>query len=404
MNDSVVITALGRTAVGKMGGSLKDVPSIDMATFIIEEVLKKFNIEKDTIDGVIFGNVENRSDESCLARWAAIKAGLREDCDGYNVQRLCGSGMQALHNAVDDILLGRKEVVIAGGVENMSRYSFALDKARFGYRMGDSVLIDTLMQTLADNPDPLKRPAAQTAENLCAIYNITREDSDEFAYQSHQRACRAIKEGKFKDEIIPIEVPAGNKKTKVFEVDEHPREDTTMESLGALRPIIKDGIVTAGSACGINDGASAVVVMKESKAKELGLKPIAKVISGAAVGVKPNIFGIGPAYAIRAALKRANMTLDQMQLIEINEAFAAQVIACERELGISHDIVNVNGGAVALGHALGNSGLRITITLLSEMKKRGLKYGVSSLCIGAGMGIATIFELCDLNKNLANVY
>lgn len=395
MEKEVVIVGMGRTAVGKMGGSLKDVPAIDMATFIIEEVCKRSGVDKSVIDGVVFGNVENRSDESCLARWAAIRAGLREDCDGYNVQRLCGSGMQAIHCAVNEIQLGLRDVVFAGGVENMSRYRFVLDKARFGYRLGDSKLYDTLMQTLADNPDPLKRPAAQTAENLCGIYGITKEDQAVFAYQSHTRAINAIDNGYFKDEIIPINVPAGRGKTVVFDTDEHARRDTSVEQMMSLKPIIPDGTVTAGTACGINDGVSGMVLMTADKAKELGLKPIARVVSQAAVGVKPNIFGIGPAWAIRKAVERAGMTLDQMELVEINEAFAAQVIACERELGISHDIVNVNGGAVALGHALGNSGIRISVTLLSELKRRGLKRGVSSLCIGAGMGIATVFELCD---------
>ncbi len=393
MGDSIVVAGMGRTAVGKMGGSLAEVPAIDMASFVIEKVIERTGIGKELIDEVIFGNVENRSDESCLARWAAIKAGLREECDGYNVQRLCGSGMQAIHNAADSITLGRKEVVLAGGVENMSRYRFVLDRARFGYRMGDNVLYDTLTQTLADNPDPLKRPAAQTAENLCGIYHITKEDQAVFSYQSHMRAAQANDKGYFEDEIIPIEVPDGRKRTRLFQEDEHFRRDTTVEQMMGLKPIIKDGTVTAGTACGINDGASAMILMKESMAAKLGIAPIARIVSQAATGCRPNIFGIGPAAAIRIALKRAGLSLDQMELIEINEAFAAQVIACERELNLSHDIVNVNGGAIALGHALGNSGVRISITLLSEMKRRGMRYGVSSLCIGSGMGIATIFEV-----------
>ncbi len=392
MYDHVVIAGMGRTAVGKMGGSLKDVPAIDLATFIIEQVTARSGVEKSLIDASIFGNVENRSDESCLARWAAIRAGLREDCDGFNVQRLCGSGMQALHCGVDEILLGRRDVVFVGGVENMSRYRFVLDGARFGYRMGDDRLLDTLTQTLADNPDPLKRPAAQTAENLCELYHISKEDQATFACGSHARAITAFDEGRIDEEIIPIEVPAGRRTTKIFDTDEHPRRDTSLEQMMSLPPIIKGGTVSAATACGINDGASGMILMRESRARELGLKPLARVVSQAAVGVRPNIFGIGPAWAIRKALDRAGMTLEQMQLVEINEAFAAQVIACERELGLSHDIVNVNGGAVALGHALGNSGLRISITLLAEMKRRGLRYGVSSLCIGAGMGIATVFE------------
>lgn len=395
MNDPVVIADMGRTAVGKMGGSLKDVPAIDMAAFIIEKVTGRAGIDKALIDATVFGNVENRSDESCLARWAAIKAGLRDDCDGFNVQRLCGSGMQALHSGADEILMGRRDVVFIGGVENMSRYRYVLDGARFGYRMGDNKLMDTLTQTLADNPDPLKRPAAQTAENLCAMYAISKEDQVRFACQSHERAVAAIDSDRFQDEIIPIEVPDGRKATRMFDTDEHPRRDSNFEQMMKLRPIIANGSVTAATACGINDGASGMLIMRESKAGELGIKPVAKVLSCAAVGVRPDIFGIGPAAAIRKALERVDMRLEQLELIEINEAFAAQVIACERELGISHDIVNVNGGAVALGHALGNSGLRITITLLAEMRRRGLRHGASSLCIGAGMGIATIFEICE---------
>lgn len=391
--DKIIVAEMARTAVGKFGGSLKDTPAIDMATFMIEQVLARAGVGKKLVDEVVFGNVENRSDESCLARWAAIRAGLRDECSGYNVQRLCGSGMQAIHNAADSITLGRNDIVIAGGVENMSRYRYVMDKARFGYRMGDGALLDTLTQTLADNPDPQKRPAAQTAENLCAIYGITRKDSDEFAWQSQMRAIDAIAQKRFDEEIVPIEVPEGRKGTRIFSVDEHPRADTTMEALAKLWPIMPDGIVTAGTACGINDGASAMLLMKENKAMDLGIAPKARILSSAVVGCRPDIFGIGPAHAIRLALQRAGLTLDQLELIEINEAFAAQVIACERELGISHDIVNVNGGAVALGHALGNSGVRVSITLISEMKRRGAKYGAASLCIGAGMGIATIFEV-----------
>jgi acetyl-CoA C-acetyltransferase len=395
MKDHVVVVGMGRTAVGRMGGALSNVPAIDLATFIVESVIKRTKIKKELIDECIFGNVENRSDESCLARWAAIKAGLPETCDGYNVQRLCGSGMQALHNGVDSLVLERKETIFCGGVENMSRYRYVLDKARFGYRMGDSKLYDTLMQTLADNPDPLKRPAAQTAENLCALYNITKKDQAIFAQQSQERAINAIDRGYFKDEIIPLDLPAKAGKSTVFDTDEHPRRDTSIESMMELKPIIKDGTVSAGTACGINDGASGMIIMKESKAEKLGLRPLARILGQAAVGVRPDIFGIGPAWAIREALKRASLPLEKMELIEINEAFAAQVIACERELGVSHEIVNVNGGAIALGHALGNSGLRVTITLLSEMARRGSRYGVSSLCIGAGMGIATVFERCN---------
>jgi acetyl-CoA C-acetyltransferase len=311
---------------------------------------------------------------------------------GYAINKLCGSSLKALHNASDSILLGRHNIVLAGGVENMSGYRYAMDKARFGYRMGDDVLIDTLMQVLADNPDSQKRPAAQTAENLAKLYDITREDQDIFAYTSQQRAVSAIKEGKFKEEIIPMEVKVSKKQTKIIDTDEHPRAETTVEGLAKLSPIVPGGTVTAGNACGINDGASLMMLMSEKKAQELKMKPIAKIRGYASAGVEMHIFGIGPAPAIRASLKRANLNLGDMGLIEINEAFAAQVIACEKELGLDHNIVNVNGGAIALGHALGNTGTRISITLLKEMVRRKCKYGVSSACIGSGLGIAVVWE------------
>ncbi|MGD0819114.1 MAG: thiolase family protein [Desulfomonilia bacterium] len=392
MSNDVVVVEMGRTAVGRMGGGLTNVPSIELATFIISSIMKKVNFDPEEIGEVILGNVENRSNESCLARWAGQRAGLPVSVIGYGINKLCGSGLKALHNAADSILAGRNDVVLAGGVENMSQYRYALNKARFGYRMGDDILVDTLMQVLADNPDPQKRPAAQTAENLAKLYDITREDQDIFAYTSQQRAISAIKEGKFKEEIIPIEVKVSKKQTKIIDTDEHPRAETTVEGLAKLSPIVPGGTVTAGNACGINDGASLMMLMSEKKAQELKMKPIAKIRGYASAGVEMHIFGIGPAPAIKASLKRANLNLGDMGLIEINEAFAAQVIACEKELGLDHNMVNVNGGAIALGHALGNTGTRISITLLKEMIRRKCKYGVSSACIGSGLGIAVVWE------------
>jgi len=392
MSNDVVVVEMGRTAVGRMGGGLANVPSIELATFIISSIMKKVNFDPAEIGEIILGNVENRSNEACLARWAGQRAGLPVSVVGYGINKLCGSGLKALHNASDSILLGRHNIVLAGGVENMSGYRYAMDKARFGYRIGDDVLVDTLMQVLADNPDPQKRPAAQTAENLAKLYDITREDQDIFAYTSQQRAVSAIKEGKFKEEIIPIEVKVSKKQTKIFDTDEHPRAETTLEGLAKLPPIVPGGTVTAGNACGINDGASLMMLMSEKKAQELKMKPIAKIRGYASAGVEMHIFGIGPAPAIKASLKRANLNLGDMGLIEINEAFAAQVIACEKELGLDHNMVNVNGGAIALGHALGNTGTRISITLLKEMISRKCKYGVSSACIGSGLGIAVVWE------------
>lgn len=391
MSNDVVVVEMCRTAVGRMGGALTSVPAIELATFIISTIMKRVKFDPAEVNELVMGNVENRSNESCLARWAGQLAGLPVTVVGYGINKLCGSGLKALHTASDSIRAGRNEVVLAGGVENMTQYRYAVDKGRYGYRLGDGVFIDTLMQVLADNPDPLRRPAAQTAENLSDKYNITREEMDMFAYTSQMRAVEAIKAGRFKDEIVPIEVKAG-KKQVVFDTDEHPRADTTLEGLAKLRPIIPGGRVTAGSACGINDGASIMMLMSEKKAQELGMKPVAKIRGYASAGVPMNIFGIGPAPAIMNSLKHAGLKLDDMGLIEINEAFAAQVIACERELNLDHNIVNVNGGAVALGHALGNTGTRISITLLHEMFRRKCKYGVSSACIGSGLGIAVVWE------------
>jgi acetyl-CoA C-acetyltransferase len=374
-----------------MGGSLANVPAIDLATFIISSIMKKVDFDPKQIDEVIMGYVENRSNDSCLARWAAMRAGLPVRVHGYCINKLCGSSMQALHNAADSIIAGRYEIVLVGGVENMSQYRYAVDRARFGYRMGDGVFVDTLMQVLADNPDPQKRPAANTAENLAKMYNISREDQDLFAYTSQQRAAEAMKE-KFREEIVPIEVQVNRKQRKIFDTDEHPRPQTTLESLAKLPPIIPGGTVTAGNACGINDQASIMLVMSEKKAQELNLKPVAKIRGYASVGVEMHIFGIGPVGAIKGALKRANLTLGDLGLVEINEAFAAQVLACEKELGLDHEIVNVNGGAIALGHALGNTGTRISITLLKEMLRRKCKYGASSACIGSGLGVAVVWE------------
>ena len=396
MSNDVVVVEMGRTAVGRMGGGLANVPSIELATFIISSVMKKVSFDPAEVDEIILGNVENRSNESCLARWAGQRAGLPVSVTGYGINKLCGSGLKAVHNATDSILVGRNNVVLAGGVENMTQYRYGLNKARYGYRLGGDILLDTLTEVLADNPDPKKRPAAQTAENLAEKYKITRQDQDLFAYQSQQRALAAIKDGKFKKEIIPMEVKVSKKETKIIDTDEHPRAETTLEGLAKLNPILPNGTVTAGNCCGINDGASLMILMSEKKAQELKMKPIAKIRGYASAGVEMHIFGIGPAPAIRKSLKMANLNLSDLGLVEINEAFAAQVIACEKELGLDHNIVNVNGSAIALGHALGNTGTRISITLLQEMIRRKCKYGVSSACIGSGLGIAVVWENLSL--------
>jgi len=395
MSNDVVVVEMGRTAVGRMGGGLADVSALDLATFIISSIMKRVSFDPALIDEIVLGNAENRSNHSILARWAGQRAGLPVSVVGYCINKLCGSSLKALHTAADSIRVGRNNIVLAGGVENMSEFRYAINKGRYGYRLGDDVLVDTLTELLADNPDPQKRPAAQTAENLAVKYKITREEQDVFAYTSQQRAIAAIKEGKFKDEIIPMEVKVGRKGTKIVETDEHPRPETTMEGLAKLSPIIPGGTVTAGNACGINDAASLMMLMSEKKAQELGMKPLAKIRGYASAGVEMHIFGIGPAPAIKKSLEMANVKLGDLGLIEINEAFAAQVLACEKELGLDHNIVNVNGGAVALGHPVGATGTRISITLLHEMFRRNCKYGVSSACIGSGLGVAVVWEnLC----------
>lgn len=390
--DDIVVVSMARTAVGKMGGALANESAVDVSAFMMTEVLKRANLQPNVVDEVVWGNVENRSSDSCLSRWASQKAGMEVSSTGYGVNMLCGSSFRAIQNACDSMKVGYNKAVIVGGVEIMSAYPFSLEKARFGYRMGDGVLYDTLTQVLADNPDPEKRPAANTAENLCKMYDISREQQERFAVESQNRAADAIDKGRFKDEIAPYEVKE-KKGSFIFDTDEHPRRGTTAEQMQKLRPIIPGGTVTAGTACGINDGASAMMLMTGEKARELGLKPMAKILGYGTGGVPMHIFGIGPVPAIAKALKMAELSIEDIQLIEINEAFAAQVIACEKEMKLDHSIVNVNGGAIALGHALGSSGTRISITLLYEMRRRGLKYGVSSACVGSGLGGATVFEL-----------
>jgi acetyl-CoA C-acetyltransferase len=309
----------------------------------------------------------------------------------YTLNRLCGSGLQAINNAAQEILSGNAEIIIAGGTENMSRYPYLLDKARWGYRMGDSALIDNLTTVLSD---PFTSAhMGITAENVAEKYGINREDSDAFAVRSQQLTDAAIKAGYFKEQIVPVAVP--QKKGEALQVvtDEHPRPQTTLESLAKLKPaFIKTGVVTAGNASGINDAAAAVVVMSASKAKELQLKPRLRLVAQAVAGVPPEIMGIGPVPAVKKALARAGMTLDQIDLIELNEAFAAQSLACARELGLDMSKVNVNGGAIAVGHPIGATGAILTVKIMYELERRGLRYGLVTACIGGGQGIATIFE------------
>lgn len=392
MLQDVVIVSAVRTAIGSFQGSLKDVPAPTLGSIVIKEALRRSGLEPDRVDEVIMGNVLQAGLGQNPARQAAIQAGLPETVPAMTINKVCGSGLKAVHLAYQAIAAGEADIVVAGGFENMSQAPYLLKNARSGFKMGDQTLIDSMIHDglwCAFNDYHM----GITAENLASQYHITREEQDEFAARSQARAAKAIEEGKFKEEIVPVEIPQRKGDPIIFDTDEFVRPGTTVEKLSALRPAFKkDGTVTAGNASGINDGAAAVVVMSKKKAEELGITPLATIVANAAVGVDPAIMGIGPAEAVRKALKKADLTLDQMDLIEANEAFAAQSIAVDRELHFDPDKLNVNGGAIALGHPIGASGTRILVTLLYEMKRRDAKLGLATLCIGGGQGVATIIQ------------
>lgn len=394
MKDVVVVSAV-RTAVGKLGGALKDMPAEDLAAVVIREAINRAGVQDSAVDEVIFGQSKQSSDAPNVARVAALKARLDVAVTGYTVHRQCGSGMQSLHSAVQAIATDMAEIVVAGGVESMSTAPYYLRSARFGYGSGNGLLLDPNTES-----QPRSQPIeiygsfsmGMTAENLAQRYGITREEQDHFAYESQQKALAAIAGGRFAEEIIPLTVPQRKGPPVPFGVDEHPRQ-TTLEALAKLPPVFKEGgTVTAGNSSGRNDGASATVVMSAEKAVALGLQPLARVVSMAVAGVSPEFMGIGPVLATQLALKRAGLRLEDLEVVELNEAFAAQSLAVLRELKVDPARVNPNGGAIALGHAIGNSGARIIVTLLHELKRRGVRYGLATLCIAGGMGIATIFE------------
>ena len=388
----VVIASATRTAIGSFGKSLKNVPVVDLGTKVIENALNRANVSPEVVEDVIMGIILQAGKGQNAARQAALKAGLGVDVPAMSINKLCGSGLKSVNLAVQEILLGDAEVVIAGGMESMSRAPYVLDKARFGYKMGDGKIVDTMIKdglTCAVNEYHM----GITAENLAEKYNISREEQDEFAAKSQNKAIEAIDNDRFQDEIVPIEVPQRKGEPKVFKKDELPRRGITADSLSKLRPAFKeDGTVTAGNSSGINDGAAALLVMTKEKAEELDVKPLAKIVSYATAAVDPKIMGIGPVPSIKKALSKIDWGLEDIQLVELNEAFAAQSLAVLKELPFDPNIVNVNGGAIALGHPIGASGARILVTLLHEMKKRELKRGLASLCVGGGMGVTTIVE------------
>ncbi|MGB3903692.1 MAG: acetyl-CoA C-acetyltransferase [Anaerolineae bacterium] len=390
--DDVVIIDGARTAFGSLSGGLKSVTATDLGAVVAKEALRRSKVDPALIDHVIFGNVVQTSkDAPYVARHIGLSVGVPIEVPGLTVNRLCASGLEAAVVGAQQLLLGESSVVLVGGTENMTQCPHVIRGSRDGFRLGNAEVEDYILVALTDQWNGLMM--GLTAENLAEMYDISREEQDEFAYRSHSLAAEARENGRFAEEIVGVEVKGRKGKTIIVDRDEHIRAEASTEDLGALRPVFKkDGTVTAGNSCGINDGAAALVMTTAKKAKDTGLRPLGRLISWANVGVDPDIMGIGPVEASRKALKRAGMKLEDMDLIEINEAFAAQYLACERELGLDRDKVNVNGGAIALGHPVGASGARITLTLLYELKRRGLKHGLSTLCVGGGMGIAAVWE------------
>ncbi|MDQ1145171.1 acetyl-CoA C-acetyltransferase [Bacillus sp. SORGH_AS 510] len=389
----VVIISAVRTALGNFNGSLKSVSAPALGAAAIKGALEQSGVKPEQVDEVIMGNVLQAGLGQNPARQAAIQAGIPESVSSMTINKVCGSGLKAVHLATQAILAGDAEIVVAGGMENMSQAPYLLKNAREGFKMGDQILVDTLTSdglTCVFNDYHM----GITAENLASKYSITRDEQDEFSAWSQRKAVEAIEAGRFKDEIVPVVIPQRKGDPIVFDTDEYPKKGTTAEKLAGLRPAFKkEGTVTAGNASGINDGAAAVVVMSKKKADELGLKPLVTIKANANAGVDPSIMGIGPVPAVRKALEKASLSMEDLNLIEANEAFAAQSLAVDRELHFNKEILNVNGGAIALGHPIGASGARILVTLIHEMKKRNAKNGLATLCIGGGQGVATIVEL-----------
>lgn len=392
MTKKVVLAGACRTAIGKMGGALSNTPAADLGSIVIKEALNRAGVKPEQVDEVLMGCVIQAAQGQNVARQASIKAGLPIEVPAVTLNVVCGSGLNCVNQAAAMIMAGQADIVVAGGMENMSMAPYAMTKARFGYRMNNATIVDTMVNdALTDAFNHYHMMI--TAENICDRWNLTREELDEFSANSQQKAEKAMAEHKFDDEIVPVPVKV-KKQIVEFKVDEGPRPGTTAESLAKLRCCSgkEGGMVTAGNASGINDGAAAIVVMSEEKAKELGVTPMATWVQGALAGVEPEIMGIGPVAATRKVMERTGLTVNDMDLIEANEAFAAQSVAVAKELGFDMSKVNVNGGAVALGHPVGASGCRILVTLLHEMQKRDAKKGLATLCIGGGMGCATIVE------------
>ena len=391
--EEVVLVSGCRTPIGRLGGGFENTSASDLAAVVIREAVSRAGIKPEQVEQVILGCVGQVMEDGYISRHAAVKAGLPVEVPAVTVNRICGSGLEAINTAARWIECGDASIIVAGGAENMTMMPYYVRNGRSGYRLGDGKLEDGILHLLGD---PFSKVhMGITAENLAEKYEISREQQDEIAARSQQRAGAAMAAGKFKDEIVPVEVKAG-RETRVIDTDEHPRPETTVEQLAKLRPAFKEGgMVTAGNASGINDGAAAVVVMGRSKADELGIRPRLRLVARAEAGVEPSIMGSGPIPAVQKALKKAGLDADQMDVIELNEAFASVAVACSTVLGLDPEKTNPNGGAIALGHPIGASGAILTVKMMYELKRQQGRYGLVSLCIGGGQGIATIFERVD---------
>lgn len=389
---NIYIVAAKRTAIGKFGGGLCAISAVTLGQTVVSDLFKTINQSPTIADALIFGNVLSAGLGQNVARQVALNSGMSDQSTAYTVNMVCGSGMKTVDLGIKEMLMGDAEVVVVGGTENMSRAPYVLPNMRFGKTMNNDTVVDTMMRDGLQDAFS-EQPMGITAENIAEKFNISREQQDAFALNSQQKAQRAIERGAFKDEITPVEVPGRKGETTIFDTDEFPRFDSSLEKLSTLKSAFKtDGTVTAGNASGINDGAAALILMTEDKVKEYGIKPLAKITAMGTGGVKPDIMGTGPIPATERALKKANLTIQDMDTIELNEAFAAQAISIIDVLHMPMEKVNPNGGAIALGHPIGASGARILVSLVHELKHKDLKYGLATLCIGGGQGITAIIE------------
>lgn len=391
MREVVIVSAV-RTALGSFQGALSSIPAVDLGALVIKEALQRAGVQPEDVDEVIMGNVLQGGLGQNPARQAAIKAGLSHEIPAWTLNKVCGSGLKTVASAAQAILAGDADVIIAGGMENMSMAPYLLPQARTGYRMGDATMVDSLIhEGLWDAFYDIHMGV--TAENIAEEFGFSRQAQDDYSLSSQQRAEAAIKAGRFEEEIVPVSIPQRKGEPLIFAQDEFPRFGMTSEILAKLRPAFKkDGSVTAGNSSGINDGAAAVVVMSKEKAEKLGIKPLAQLVSWASAGVDPRVMGTGPIPASRKALAKAGLQIEDIDLVEANEAFASQTLAVAQELKLDFDKTNVNGGAIALGHPIGASGTRILVTLLHEMKRREVNRGLATLCIGGGQGIALVVQ------------